>query len=90
MEARLANKESVHDAWESIRKIHVGADHVKEANAERLRQDFTEIKFKPGECVEDFSIHITTLTNELRVLGYGITDKEVVKKLLHSVLEKLE
>jgi hypothetical protein len=90
MQARLANKELARDAWESICRIRVGADRVKEANAERLRQDFAKIKFKPSECVEDFSIHITALANELRVLGDEITDKEVVKKLLHSVLEKLE
>jgi hypothetical protein len=34
MQAGLANKESVRDAWESIRRIRVGADRVKEANAE--------------------------------------------------------
>jgi hypothetical protein len=48
------------------------------------------LKFKLGEGVEDFSIYITPLTNQLRVLGDNITDKEVVKKLLHSVPEKLE
>jgi hypothetical protein len=56
----------------------------------RLQQDFMEIKFKPGESVEDFSLHITALANEQRVLGNEITDKEVVKKMLHLVLEKLE
>jgi hypothetical protein len=90
MQARLAYKESACEAWESIHRIRVGTDPVKEANVERSRQDFVEIKFKPGECVEDFSNRITALTNELCVLGDEITDKEVVKKLLHSSLEKLE
>jgi hypothetical protein len=78
------------EAWDAIRKNWVGADCVKEANAERLQQDFVEIKFKTGESVEDFSLHITALANEKRVLGNEITDKEVVKKMLHLVLEKLE
>jgi hypothetical protein len=56
MEVRLFNKESTRDAWESIRKIHIGADQVKEANAERLHHDFAKIKFKPDEGVEDFSL----------------------------------
>jgi hypothetical protein len=30
------------------------------------------------------------IANELWVLGDDITDKEVVKKMLHPVLEKLE
>jgi hypothetical protein len=90
MQAGLANKVSACDAWESIRRICVGADRVKEANAERLRQEFTEIKFKSGEGVEGFSLRITALANDLWVLGVGITDKEVVKKMLHSVPEKPE
>jgi hypothetical protein len=90
MQVRLTNKESAHDTWEVIHKIHVGVDRVKEANAERLRQVFTEIKFKPNEGVEDFRLLITALANELRVLGDEVTDKEVVKRMLHSMLEKLE
>jgi hypothetical protein len=65
-------------------------NRVREVNADRLRQEFAELKFKLGEGVEDFSLCITPLTNQLRVLGDNITDKEVVKKLLHSVPEKLE
>jgi hypothetical protein len=70
--------------------ICMGADRVKEANAEQLRQEFAKIWFKSGECVEDFSIRITSLANELRVLGDEITEEEVVKNMLHSVPEKLE
>jgi hypothetical protein len=70
----------------SIWKIRFDADRVTEANAERLGQEFTEIKFKLGESVEDFSLHIMALVNGLWVLA----DKEVVKKMLHSVPEKME
>jgi uncharacterized membrane protein YgcG len=49
-----------------------------------------QIRFKSGECVEDFSVRITSHVNELRVLGDEITDKEVVKKMLHLVPEKFE
>jgi hypothetical protein len=87
MQAGLANKEPVCEAWESIRKIRIGTDRVKEVNAERLQQKFAEIRFKPGEGVEDFCLRITTLANELRVLGDEVTDKEVVKKMLHSIPE---
>jgi hypothetical protein len=90
MQAGLTNKEMAHEAWDSIQKIRVGADRVKEANAKRLRHEFTEIKFKLGESVEDFSLCIMALANELRVLGDDMANKEVVKKMLYSVPEKLE
>jgi hypothetical protein len=89
MQVGLANKESAREAWESIRKICIGTNRVKEANAERLQQDFVEIRFTPGKGVEDFSLRITALANELRVLEDEVMDKEVVKKMLHSVPEKL-
>lgn len=59
MQAGLARKESAYDAWESIKDIRVGVEQVKEANAEKLQQDFVGITFKPGELVEDFSFRIT-------------------------------
>jgi hypothetical protein len=71
-----------------IRRIRVGADRVKEANMEHMCHNLADIKFKPGESVEDFSIN--SIANEMRALGEEITDKEVVKKMLHSILEKLE
>jgi hypothetical protein len=70
--------------------IRVGVDRVKEVNAERLRQEFTKIRFRFSEGVDDFIIHISALANVLRVLGDDISDKEVVKKMLQSVPEKLE
>jgi hypothetical protein len=90
MQVGLTNKESPRDAWEVIHKIRIGVDREKEANAERLRQEFTEIKFKPNEGVEDFSLCITALENEPRVHGDEVMDKKVIKKMHHSIPEKLE
>jgi hypothetical protein len=69
MQAGHANKESACEAWESIRKIRISMDRVKEANTEHLRQEFAKIRFKPSEGVEDFSLRITALANELCVLS---------------------
>jgi hypothetical protein len=90
MQVGLTIKGMAREAWESIHNIWVGMDRVKEANAEQLRQEFVEIRFNPGEGVEDCSICITALVNELWVLTNDITIKEVVKKMLQSILEKLE
>jgi hypothetical protein len=90
MQALIAVKDSAHKAWESIQRLRVGTDRVREANAERLGQEFAKLKFKQGESVEELSLCITTLANEMWVLGDEIIDKEVVKKMLHYVPEKLE
>jgi hypothetical protein len=90
MQASLTNKETTCEAWEAIHRVRIGANRVKEANAYRLWQEFAEWKFKAGEGVEDFTFRITALVNQLRILGDDITNKEVLKKMLHSVSEKLE
>ncbi|KAK3121536.1 hypothetical protein QOZ80_8BG0655630 [Eleusine coracana subsp. coracana] len=90
MQAGLARKASAAEAWEAIHTVRVGVERVKEANAEKLHRDFGDLQFKSGGCVEDFALRATTLANQLWVLRDPITDREVVKKILHSVADHLE
>jgi hypothetical protein len=88
--AGLAVKESAKEAWKAIQSIRVGADKVKEANAEMLRREFDDILFKPSECVEEFAMRISTMANQCRSFEDDISDKKVVKKMLQSMPEHLE
>jgi hypothetical protein len=90
MQAALAVKPTSTEAWEAIRQVRVGADWVKEVNTKRLRCEFNDITFKASEIVEDFSLHLNTVARQLCVLGDDITDKELIKKMPHTVPEKLE
>jgi hypothetical protein len=90
MQAGLARKEAPAEAWEEIQVIRLGGDCIKEANVDKLRRDFDHLQFKQGECVEDFALRATSLTNQLWVLGDKIIDKEVIKKVIHSMLELLQ
>jgi hypothetical protein len=90
MQAGLAIKPSVQEAWKAIRKIWLSADRVKEANVEQLRREFRDLAFKPDESVEDFSLRLSTVVSQLRVLGNSIMNMDVIKKLLHVIPEKLE
>jgi hypothetical protein len=90
MQVRLARNESASDAWEAIRAMHMGGECIKEANADKLRREFSDLQFKPGKCVEDFSLCVTALANQLCALGDKVSEKEEIKKLLHSVPDHLE
>nr|CAE03285.2 OSJNBb0046P18.1 [Oryza sativa Japonica Group] len=90
MLATLAVKETVQEAWEAIKTRRIGVQHVREANAQQLRREFGDIIFKDGETVDDFSMRIGVLANNLRTLGDNITDAEVVQKLLQVVPEHLQ
>ena len=64
----LLNKKTVKEAWEAIKTMHLGADRVKEVNAQKLLAEFESIAFKPGEAIDDFAIRITKLVTDLRGL----------------------
>jgi hypothetical protein len=61
-----------------------------EATVDKLRHDCGDLQFKAGECVEDCAQRATTIANQLQLLGDKISDKEVIKKILHFVPEHLE
>jgi hypothetical protein len=65
MQAGLAVKAMAREACEAIQKVRVSVDRVKEANAERLRREFGDISFKPGESIEDFSLRLNSVASEL-------------------------
>lgn len=82
MWATLGRKKTVKEAWEAVKSMHVGADRVKEAHAQRLLQEFENISFKDGELVDDFALRINALAEDLRGLEETVDDTYVVKKML--------
>jgi hypothetical protein len=51
--------------------------------------EFDEIYFKEGETIDDSSMRIIGLANNITIL-VTITEAEIVKKILHVVPEPLE
>jgi hypothetical protein len=76
-------------AWEAIKRIHIGVQRVREANAQQLRLEFGALVWKEAEKAEDFANRITELTANLRTLGDNISDAEVVRKMLQVVPDHL-
>jgi hypothetical protein len=86
MHSMLLNKKSVKEAWEAIKMMRLGADRVKEENAQKLLGEFESISFKAGESIDDFTIRITKLATDLKGLGeMSVDDSRVVKKFLRVV-----
>jgi hypothetical protein len=78
----LGSKKTVKEAWEAVKSMRIGAERVKEANAQRLLQEFENIKFKDSETVDEFAMRIGGLAADLRTSGETIDDSRVVKKML--------
>ncbi|XP_066395998.1 uncharacterized protein [Miscanthus floridulus] len=81
----LGRKTTVKEAWDVVKTMRIGADRVKEVNAQKLLKEFENIQFKEGESVDDFGMRITNLVGNLKTLGETIDDLRVVKKFLHVV-----
>ena len=54
----LGVKSSAKEAWEAIAMMRVSFDRAKEATAQLLKQEYTNLRFKDGESVEDFSLRL--------------------------------
>jgi len=64
----------------------LGADRVKEVNAQKLLAEFEAISFKSGETIEDFAVRIGKIATDLKGLGEtSVDDARVVKKFLRVV-----
>jgi len=85
MWATLGAKKTVKEVWGAVKSMRQGADRVKEAQAQRLLQEFENFACKDGELVDDFAMRISTLAAELRVLGETMPENKVVRKLLRSL-----
>ncbi|XP_066384851.1 uncharacterized protein [Miscanthus floridulus] len=81
----LEVKNSAKEAWEAIAAMRVSSDHAKKALAQLLKQKYATLKFKDGESVEDFSLHLQSLIIKLRSHGISIDEEEAVSKYLHSM-----
>ncbi|KAL4581058.1 hypothetical protein LXL04_017266 [Taraxacum kok-saghyz] len=81
----LAEKDTAKEAWETLKTMHMGADRVKEAKVQTLRNDFEVIRMKDSESVDDFAMRLNTIVTGIRSLGEKIEEITVVKKFLRVV-----
>ena len=55
---------------------------------QQLHRDFDDMKFRPGEAVEDFGLRLQSLVSQLAVFGKVMEEEEVVSKFLRVVPPK--
>jgi hypothetical protein len=85
MVAALVAKETVLEAWNSVKARRVGNDQVQKTEAQCLLREFENIKFTTGESVDDFTIRLQNLAVELETVGEAVPRQRMVEKLLRVV-----
>jgi hypothetical protein len=78
----LATKDSMQEAWESIKVMHIGYDRIWMASAQKLWREYEVFEFHGGEGVEDFAMRLSGIVNQLIVPGDLKLDDKVVLKFL--------
>ena len=89
MQVSLADKHTAKDAWDSIAVAHIGVDRVRRATLQRLRKEWENLSFRPGEHIEDFALRLATLKQQMILHGERNMDEErAVEKLLRATPRK--
>lgn len=88
MLASLATKNTARSAWEAIKIMQMGGDCVQEVRVKTLHCEFEAIRMKETETVDDFSMWMNGLVNNIRSLGDSLEEEKVVKKFLRVVPQK--
>ncbi|KAG7570493.1 Zinc finger CCHC-type [Arabidopsis thaliana x Arabidopsis arenosa] len=72
-------------AWDLLEYSYQGNEKVKMVRLQSLRRDFENLKMKEGEKVKVYSDRIQAVANQMRALGEGRSDFDLVVKMLASM-----
>jgi hypothetical protein len=89
MGAPLIDKASAKEAWDSIAAARISVDRVRRATLQRLRKEWENLAFRPGEQIEDFALRLSALKQQMALHSDKDLDEErTVEKLLRAVPKK--
>lgn len=67
----------------------VGSDCACKSTLQKLRQEWDRLAFKPGEDIDDFALHPSSLMQRLKRYGDDeINEEKAMAKFLRVVLKK--
>lgn len=78
----LVEKETIKEAWETIKTMHLGIERIKEAKIQTLKSGFEIMRKKEAETTNDFVVRLTGIVDKICALSDKVKDTYVVKKFL--------
>ncbi|XP_076937335.1 uncharacterized protein LOC143604883 [Bidens hawaiensis] len=73
--------------WDGLKTRYLGVERVRAARLSTLRRELERLRIKESETVDDFMAKLSGLTSKARNLGDEFEDKELVRRLLDSMLK---
>jgi hypothetical protein len=65
--------------------MRMGGERVREAKAQTRRREWEDLWFRSDESIEDFTLRLTAIVNDLELLGDPVTEYKAVLKFLRVV-----
>ncbi|XP_051142225.1 uncharacterized protein LOC127259122 [Andrographis paniculata] len=86
MEARgVAQKKTVREVWDSLKTRFVGADNVKAARLQTLKNEFDGLRMSEWETLEKYAAKLSAMSAKYASLGATLNDADMVKKLFDTM-----
>jgi hypothetical protein len=85
MVAMVVSKDSAKEAWEEIRTLRIGDERVRAATGQQLLRRFENVVIKEEESIEDYSLWLSGMVQQLATLGEQVEEPKVVGNFLWSV-----
>lgn len=82
---KILSATSAHEACKLLEHSYQGNEKVKTVKLQSLRREFENLKMKEGEKVKAYSDRIQAIANQMRALGEGKSNFDLVVKMLASM-----
>jgi hypothetical protein len=87
---RIKNLTTAHEIWTKLMEIHEGTTIVKSAKLYVCKGKFEKFLMKEDESVSDMFNRLNEIVNELKGLGFNVSDVDFIHKFLRSPPEKYD
>ena len=87
---RVKSLTNANDIWKNLIEIHEGTSSVKEAKLYVLKGKFSEFAMKKDESVAEMFNRLNDIVNELKGLGFEVSDADFNHKFLRSLPERYD
>ncbi|GLJ17355.1 hypothetical protein SUGI_0301450 [Cryptomeria japonica] len=81
---------SAYDIWKKLETIYQGDAKVKESKIITLKNQFESLRMKEDETVASYFLRVDEIVNSRKGLGEEVEEKEVVNKVIRTLLPKFE
>jgi hypothetical protein len=85
---RIKNLIAAHEIWTKLMEIHEGTTIVKSEKLYVCKGKFEQFLRKEDESVSDMFNRLNEIVNELKGLGFNVSDVDFTHKFLRSLPEK--